>query len=195
MSLVLPTSAGFPDFLPLKRFSTADYLQMIEAGVLGPKDRVELIEGMIVEMSPQGSHHNHFLMQLNRLFVPLWDRAIIAIQATVTISEGAVYDPDFLLLRQSADRYKSFHPTAADILLVVEASESSLPRDQKIKMPVYASAGIPEYWIADLERENLIVHRDPQPGGYRSIEKRSGDDIISPLAAPDFSFVVRQAFE
>jgi len=195
MATVLPISAGFPEFLPLKRFSTADYLQMIEVGILGPKHRVELIGGMIVEMSPQGSRHNHFLMQLNRLFVPLWDRAIIAVQATVTITEGAVLDPDFLLLRQRPDGYKSLHPGAADILLVVEAAESSLPRDQKIKLPVYASAGIPEYWIADLEHETLIIHRDPQAGGYRLIEARSGDDVVSPLAAPDFSFAVRKAFD
>ena len=168
---------------------------MIEAGVLGPKDRVELIGGMVVEMSPQGSRHNHFLIQLNRLFVPLWDRATIAVQATVTIAEGAVYDPDFLLLRPHLDGYKSRHPGAHDIMLVVEASGSSLARDQKVKLPVYAGAGIQEYWIADLEHETLIIHRDPQPGGYRLVETRSGDDVVSPLAAPDFSFTVRQAFD
>ena len=80
-------------------------------------------------------------------------------------------------------------------MLVVEASESSLARDQKVKLPVYASAGIPEYWIADLEHETLIIHRDPQPGGYRLVETRSGDEVVSPLAAPDFSFLVRRAFD
>ncbi len=193
-AIPLPT-ADFVQIAPPHRFSTADYLEMIEKGVLGPDDRVELIGGMIVEMSPQGSRHNHFLMQLNRLFVPLWDRAIIAIQATVTIAEGAVFDPDFLLLRKRADGYKSVHPAAQDILLVVEAAESSLPRDQKIKMPAYASAGIPDYWIADLEREVLIIHREPDAGGYGMIDKRSGEDVVSPLAAPDFSFKVRQAFD
>ncbi len=195
MATVLPASTGFPEFLPLKRFSTADYLQMIEAGVLGTKDRVELIGGMIVEMSPQGSLHNHFLMELNRLFVPLYDRATIAIQATVTISDGSVFDPDFLLLRKQPGVYKTRHPGADAILLVVEASESSLPRDQKVKMPIYASSGIQECWIADLEHETLIVHRDPQPGGFRQIRTLRGDDVVSPLAAPDFSFAVRQAFD
>ena len=195
MATISKPVAAPVNVLPLWRVSTAKYLQMIAAGVLGPKDRVELIEGMIVQMSPQGSRHNHFLIQLNYLFVPLWDRATIAVQATVTIAEGAVFDPDFLLLRRRADGYKSSHPGAQDILLVVEAAESSLSRDQKIKLPVYASAGIPEYWIADLEQETLIVHRDPQPGGYRLIETRRGDDVVSPLAAPDFSFAVRQAFD
>lgn len=195
MATVLPTSAGFPEFLPLKHFSTAEYLQMIEAGVLGTKDRVELIEGIIVEMSPQGSLHNHFLMQLNRLCFPLFDRVTVAIQATVTVSDGSVFDPDFMLLRKQPGVYKTRHPKADDILLVVEAAESSLPRDQKVKMPIYATEGIQEYWIADLERETLIVYRDPQPGGYQHIETLRGDDIISPLAAPDFSFAVRKAFD
>jgi Uma2 family endonuclease len=195
MSVVSSSTAGFPEFLPPGRFSTAQYLRMIEAGILGPDDHVELIEGIVVEMSPQGSRHNHFLMELNRLFVPLWDRAVITIQATVVLGEGKVFDPDFLLLRLRDDRYKSNLPSAGDILLAVEAAESSLARDRMVKMPIYARAGIPEYWIADLEHETLIIHRDPRPGGYASVETRSGDDVVSPLAAPDFSFAVRKAFD
>jgi Uma2 family endonuclease len=78
---------------------------------------------------------------------------------------------------------------------LIEAAESSLPRDQEVKMPIYAAAGIPEYWIADLVNETLIVHRDPQPGGYRDVKSLQGGDVVSPLAAPDFSLVVRKAFE
>jgi len=195
MSVITPTFSGFPEFLTPGRLSTAQYLRMIETGVLGPQDKVELIEGMIVQMSPQGSRHNHFLMELNRLFVPLWDRAVIAVQATIVIAESAVFDPDLTLLRPDANSFKTRHPRADDILLVVEASESSLPRDQKVKLPVYARAGIPEYWIADVEREVLIVHRNPQGETYQSIESHCGDDVVSPLAAPDFSFAVRQAFD
>lgn len=195
MSIVSPPSAEFVEFLPPGRFTTAQYLRMIEAGVLGPDDRVELIGGMITAMSPQGSRHNHFLIELNRIFIPLWDRATIAIQATVTIAEGSVFDPDFLLLRHDANRYKTRHPNASDIMLVVEAAESSLSRDQKVKMPIYAGAGIQEYWIADLDQEVLMVHHDPQPNGYRQVTTYSGDDVVSPLSAPDFSFAVRVAFD
>jgi Uma2 family endonuclease len=195
MATVLPTSASFAEFLPLKRFSTADYLQMIEAGILGPKQRVELIGGMIVEMSPAGIPHNHYLIRILRIFAPLLDKFDIAIQGTLDVAEGQVYDPDFMLLPRTSDAFKTKLPTAADVLLVIEAAESSLPRDQKIKLPIYAGAGIPEYWIADLEQETLIVHRDPQPGGYRDIKILRGDDVVSPLAAPDFSLAVRTAFE
>jgi len=195
MATVLPTSAGFPEFLPLKQFSTADYLQMIEAGVLGPRDRVELIGGMIVQMSPAGIPHNHFLINIIELFAPLLGRYKFAIQGTLTVAEGQVFDPDFMLLQPRPDGFKTKLPDAPDVRLVIEAAESSLSRDQKIKMPAYASAGIPEYWIADLEQETLIIHREPQPGGYRLVETRRGDDVVSPLAAPDFSFAVRQAFD
>ena len=167
---------------------------MIEAGVLGPDDKVELIGGMIVQMSPAGIPHNGFLINIVDLFAPLLGRFKFAVQATLTVADGQVFDPDFMLLDRRPDNFKSKLPDASDVRLVIEAAESSLPRDQKVKMPIYANAGILEYWIADLEHETLIIHRDPQPGGYRLVETRSGDDVVSPLAAPDFSFAVRQAF-
>ena len=170
-------------------------MQMIDAGVLGPKDHVELIRGVIVDMSPAGSRHNHFLAVINRLFAPMWDQAEVWIQGTLSVAEGEVYDPDFLLLRPKPGGYRDQLPVASDVLLVLEAADSSLRRDQQVKLPTYAKAGIQEYWIADLEKEVLIIHRDPQAGGYRLVETRHGDDVVSPLAAPDFSFAVRQAFD
>src|SRR5258708_4030394 len=123
MSIVQETAAGFPEFLPLRRFSTADYLQMIEAGVLGRRDRVELIGGMIVEMSPAGIPHNHILIRIIELFGPLLGRFQFTVQGTLTVAEGHVYDPDFMLLRHREDGYKTRLPDAADVLLVVEAAE------------------------------------------------------------------------
>ena len=84
---------------------------------------------------------------------------------------------------------------AKDVQLLVEASESSLRFHQRIKLPVYATAGIPEYWIADLEREVLIIHREPEAGRYTSVETWQVDEVVSPLAAPELSFAVRQAFD
>jgi Uma2 family endonuclease len=195
MSVTSTSFPGFPEFLPLGRFSTSQYLRMIETGVLGPEDHVELIDGVVVEMSPAGIPHNGFLINLVRIMAPLLERFEFAVQGTMTVGEGHVFDPDFLLLDRRPDRYKTKHPGAEDVRLVIEAAESSMPRDQKVKMPIYAAAGIPEYWIADLVNETLIVHRDPQPGGYRDVKTLRGDEVISPLAAPDFSLVVRKAFE
>ncbi len=163
--------------------------------MIGPDDHVELIEGIVVEMSPAGIPHNGFLINIVDLLAPLLGRFKFAVQATLTVAEGQVFDPDFMLLDRRPDNFKSKLPDASDVRHVIEAAESSLARDRKVKMPIYASAGIPEYWVADLEHETLIIHRDPEPGGYRIVETRSGDDVVSPLAAPDFSFAVRRAFD
>jgi Uma2 family endonuclease len=195
MATIPQVSTGTSELLPLWQFSTARYLEMIEKGVLGPRDRVELIGGVIVDMSPAGSRHNHFLGQLNRLFAPIVDKFEVWIQGTMVVAEGQVYDPDFLLLRRKPGGFKEELPKGRDALLVVEAAESSLRRDQQIKLPVYAAAGIAEYWIADLEKEVILIHRDPVGDSYRSVEPRQGDEIISPLAAPELSFAVREAFD
>jgi Uma2 family endonuclease len=195
MATIIQSTSDLLQIVPLHRFSTADYLEMIDKGVFGPKDRVELIGGVIVETSPAGIPHNHCLISLVRLFAPLLNNFEIAVQGTLTVSEGQVYDPDLMLLRRRDDGYKTRLPDAADVVLIVEAAESSLRRDQQIKMPVYAAAGIPEYWIADLDKEVLIVHRSSDGRTYASIETRRGDDAVSPSAAPELSFAVRQVFD
>ncbi|HVT29058.1 MAG TPA: Uma2 family endonuclease [Lacipirellulaceae bacterium] len=168
---------------------------MIDNGVLAPDDHVELIGEVIVEKSPAGIPHNHLLMQIVRLFAPLLSRFEIAIQGTLTVVEGHVFDPDFMLLRQRPHGYKTKLPDASDVQLVIEAAESSLHKDQQIKAPVYAAVGIPEYWVADLDREQLLVHRNPEGGAYKTLEIGQGDDLVSPIAAPEISFPVRRAFD
>src|SRR5258705_10095974 len=100
-----------------------------------------------------------------------------------------------MLLRMRPDGYKAKLPDASDVQLIIEAAASSLPRDQLIKLPVYAAAGIPEYWIADLDQEQLLIYRDPEGSQYRTCETRKGDEVVSPLAAPELSFAVRLAFD
>jgi Uma2 family endonuclease len=195
MATIVQSTSDLLQIVPLHRFSTAHYLELVESGVLNSQDRVELIGGMIVDMSPQGSRHNHVLFNLNQILSPIWSRAIIAVQATLIVAESDVYDPDLMLLRRKPGGYKNQLPVVADVLLLVEAAESSLRRDQQIKLPVYATSGISEYWIADLEREELIVNREPSGGTYMSIEIRRGDDVVSPSAAPELSFAVRQLFD
>lgn len=182
-----------PDMVP-HRFSTADYLEMIENGVLGADHHVELVGGVILEMSPAGIPHNSFLMTMFDLFAPLAGRFKVAIQGTLTVAEGQVYDPDVMLLRQRPDRYKTNLPESSDVLLVIEAAASSLPQDQRIKLPIYAAAGILEYWIADLANEQIIVHRNPEGSAYRDVTTYRGEEVVSPLAAPELSFTISQAF-
>ena len=189
----IPTDS-LADSLTLYRFSSAKYLQMVETGVLGPRDRVELIGGTVVDMSPSGARHNHILTRFNRLLVPLWSECEILIQGTLELSEGQVFDPDVMLVRQKPGGYRDHLPTAADVLLVIEAAESSLQRDQSVKLPYYADAGIAEYWIADLKQETLLVHRQPQGSQYASVETLGKDATVSPLAAPSFSLKLAEVF-
>jgi Uma2 family endonuclease len=195
MSTISHSTSEILQIAPLHRFRTADYLEMIEKGVFASEEHVELIGGIIAEMSPAGSRHNHFLGQFNKLLVTVFNRFEVWIQGTLSVAEGHVYDPDVMLLRLKPGGYKHELPGPRDVLLIVEVAESSLKRDQQIKLPVYAAAGIPEYWIADLDHETLIIHREPEGGTYRTTEIRRGDDIVSPLAAPELSFAVRKAFE
>jgi Uma2 family endonuclease len=195
MSIIPLPDADVIQIGPLHRFTTADYLEMIEKGVLGPDDHVELIGGVIVEMSPAGIPHNSFLITALHLFAPLLERYDISVQGTLTVSEGQVFDPDFMLLSKRAGHYKDRLPDSSDVLLVIEAAESSLRRDQQIKLPIYATAGVREYWIAHLKREVLIIHREPKAGSYQSVEIREGDDLVSPLVGPELSFRARQLFD
>jgi Uma2 family endonuclease len=195
MATILQSTTELMQIAPLHRFTSADYLEMIEKGILGPDDHVELIGGVIIEMSPAGIPHKHYLIQMLRVLAPLLSKFEIAIQGTLTLSEGHIYDPDVMLLRMRPDGYKAKLPDASDVQLIIEAAASSLSRDQLIKLPVYAAAGIPEYWIADLDQEQLLIYRDPEGSQYRTCETRKGDEVVSPLAAPELSFAVRLAFD
>jgi Uma2 family endonuclease len=192
-TLVYPT-AHYPIVLSPAKFSTEEYLAMVDAGFLEGK-KVELIDGVIVAMSPAGPQHNQFLILIVDLFAPLLQKYQLAIQGTLAVAEAQIYDPDVMLLQRRSGGYKHRKIEPADALLVIEAAASSFGNDQQIKLPVYAQAGIPEYWIADLEHERLLVHRDPAGSMYKSVQTLEGEAVISPLAAPDFSLIVRQMFE
>jgi len=183
-----------PQSLPLHRFSTSDYLQMIDTGVLGRGDKVELIDGIIVSMSPSGSRHNHVVSNLTVLFAPAFAQARPSVQGTLSLVEGQVFDPDFMLLRQKLDGYKNALPAPADVMLLIEVSESSLRRDRDIKLPIYAAAGVREYWIVDIDTQSVLVHRNPTANGYTTNQHVRGDESISPQALPDFGLTARDIF-
>ena len=191
-----PRENVFPavEALPRWRIDTQRYLRMVEAGVLGPEDRVELIDGMIVPMSPAGPKHNHVVMRFTELFAPAMPRIKVSVQGTLVLAEGQVFDPDFMLLQAKQGGYKDALPTAADVLLIVEAADTSLARDRQVKLPLYAAAGIAEYWIADLDRDALIVHREPDGQGYGQVRTYRGEEAVSPLALPEMSVRAGEVF-
>ncbi len=174
-----------------RRFTVDDYYRMAEAGVLGEDDRVELIEGEIVEMSPSGSRHAGCVNWLAHHFIrALQDRAVVAVQNPIRVSDISEPQPDLVLARPRQDSYRSAHPRPEDVLLVIEAGDSSLPVDRTVKAPLYAVAAISEFWIVDLEDGALEVFRDPSPSGYRSVQRFARGDTVHPLAFPDLQIAV-----
>jgi len=153
---------------PRKHLITVEeYYRMAEVGLLAPDARVELIEGEIIDMVPIGSRHNRAVIHLTRLFtLAVGDLAIIQPQGPVRLGQESEPEPDIAVLRPRADEYGSAHPAAADVLLVVEVSDSTLHYDQEVKLPLYARNGIPEVWIVDLHNGELHFHRRPEAGSY-----------------------------
>ena len=176
----------------LKRlFTVAEYYRMAEAGILGEDDRVELIEGEIVEMSPIGSRHAACVMRLTELFSQqVGERAHVNVQNPIRLGEHSEPQPDLALLRRRPDFYATSHPGPSDVLLVVEVAETSADYDREVKLPLYARAGIGEVWLVALAEEGIEVYRQPSPQGYQEVQRlRRGQRVVA-QAFPDLELAV-----
>jgi Uma2 family endonuclease len=167
-----------------RRFTAVEYFQMIDAGVFDEDERLELIDGEIVEMSPIGDPHSACVRRLIRVLSQLCsEHAIVDAQDPIIAGTRYVPQPDLALLRPKADFYGSGTPTPADCLLVIEVGDSSVEFDRQIKMPRYASGGVAELWLIDLPREVVVVYQDPLGDAYRHMQVfRRGEAIPLPAA-------------
>ena len=168
-------------------FTVKEYHLMNEVGVFGEDDRVELIEGEIIQMAAIGTRHASCVNRLARRFslIPE-DLATFAIQNPVQLTERTEPQPDVVLLQPRADYYATAHPIPSEVLLLVEVSDSTVNFDRDVKVPNYARSGIQEVWLWDLEANCLEVYREPTANGYTSIQRFERGEIVSPLAFPDF---------
>jgi Uma2 family endonuclease len=174
-----------------RRFTVDEYYRMAEAGILHEDDRIELIEGEIVEMAPIGSNHASYVDRLAQLFFGLISgRAIIRVQSPIHLGEYSELQPDVTLLRARPDFYASAHPGPADILLLIEVADTSAAYDREVKAPLYARADIQEYWIVDLAEKSVEVYREPNPEGFRLIRLLRQGDRITPEAFPDVEIAI-----
>ncbi len=174
-----------------RKLDVRDYHRMGEAGILTADDRVELIEGELVAMAPIGADHAGKVNRLNRLLVrAAGDRAMVAPQNPVRLSDHSEPQPDFALLRPRADFYESGTPTPADVLLLIEVADSSLRFDRLVKLPLYARHGIREVWILDLNAGAVEIHRGPGPQGYASSRRAARGEAIAPEALPGMALQV-----
>jgi Uma2 family endonuclease len=176
-----------------KLFTVDEYYRMAEVGILGPEDRVELIDGEIIQMSPIGARHLGCVNRANRLFAAAFGvRVVVSVQNPLQLSNYTEPEPDIVLLKPRADEYAGKKPFAEDALLVLEVAETTLKYDRDVKAPRYAAAGVPEVWIENLNEDVLLVYRDPAGRSYRtSLTLRRGDSV-SVGALADVAFPVDQ---
>jgi Uma2 family endonuclease len=169
-----------------KRFTADEYQQMGQAGILSEDDRVELIDGEIIAMTPIGPRHCASVDRATRAFVTrAGDSAIVRVQGSIRLNFYSEPQPDLVLLRPRADFYASTHPGPADILLIAEIAQSSIDYHHDFKSAVYARAGVHEYWLADLSENVLHCFSTPGDGGYQNIREYRRGQSIAPLLLAD----------
>lgn len=172
------------------RFSLDEYHRMAEAGILNEDDRVELIRGEIVQMTPIGSRHASCVARLTDVLLgSLRGRAVLWPQNPLTILPDSEPQPDVILLRYRDDFYRHALPGPENVALLIEVADSALGYDRRLKAPLYAEAGVQEYWIVDLEGGAVEVYRNPSANRFQSVKRVGIDGTLSPLAFPDLQIL------
>jgi len=180
-----------PMVLTRRKLDVDEYHRMGEAGILDEDDRVELIEGELIEMAPIGSDHSGAVNALNRTFVlAVGTRALVAPQNPLRLDRSSEPQPDLLLLRPRADDYRASHPAPTDVLLLVEVANGSGRYDRGVKLPLYARHGVPEVWILDVVARTIEIHRKPSPDGYRETLRPARDAVLTPMLLQDLQIAV-----
>lgn len=176
-----------------RRFALDEYHRMGQTGILGEDDRVELIEGEIVEMSPIGSRHAATVARIHHVFSSrLGDRAVFRVQNPLLLARHqSELQPDVVGLVPRADFYASALPGPADVRLLIEVADASLAYDRRTKFPLYARAGVAEAWLADLEAGRVELHRGATATGYREVVLPGPDERYAPTAFPDVAVTIR----
>ncbi|MBS9382996.1 hypothetical protein BMF77_00768 [Dolichospermum sp. UHCC 0315A] len=173
------------------RLNVSQYHQMSEVGIFSENDKVELINGEIIEMSPIGRRHAACVDRINRLFSNILGmKVIVRVQNPIILNNLSEPEPDIALLQPRADFYESGHPQPQDIFLLIEVADSSLEYDRDVKIPLYASSGITEVWLVDIYEQVIIVYRYPSENGYSDIQKLSRGEKMSIQAFPEINLVV-----
>ncbi len=193
-TLVVPTVRQ----ITLRRFSLEEYHWLIEHGFFREDERVELIEGVLNEMSPKGLRHAACLTRGLRIFnAALSDYACVRAQDPITLpASNSEPEPDLVVAQKREDDYADHHPLPQDVLLVVEIAQSSLEYDRRVKVPLYAAAGIVEYWIVNLHEDLVEVYREPTSPAedaphFLQHLRLSARDTVNPAQLPNCAVAVK----
>ena len=172
------------------RFTVDQYHRMLEARILTKDDRVELIEGEILEMAPIGARHASTVDRITRLLITrLGDRAIVRVQGPIVLPvQVSEPQPDVAVLRPRADFYRAAHPQPDGVLLVIEVADTTVEPDRRWKLPLYARAGLREVWLVDVNAERLELYGEPGSSGYRRARVLARGEAVAAEALPDLTF-------
>ena len=153
-----------------RSFTVAEYERMGQIGIFSEDERVELVCGEVIEMSPIGERHAASVNVLDEIVRERLGRSVtVSVQNPVLLDDFSEPQPDLLILKRRADFYKHAHPRPEDVLIVIEVSDSTLELDRAVKVPLYAGAGVPEAWLVNLPEERIEVYSDPVGGEYQTV--------------------------
>ena len=168
------------------RLTASEFRRMAEAGILREDDRIELIEGELIDMAPIGSNHASVVARLNAwLAAAAGGRFIVFPQNPVSLSAHSEPQPDLALLEPRDDYYRAALPTAGDVFLLIEVADTTLDYDSTTKIPLYARAGIAEVWLVNLRDQAVEVFREPTAQGYGRVTRIERDQRVASQAFPD----------
>ena len=169
-----------------RRFTADDYHRMAACGILAEDDRVELLDGDIVEMTPIGPRHLARVDRLNDLLAHRFHgRAIVRVQGSIRLDPRSEPQPDLTLLKHRPDFYDRIATGPGDVLLMIEVGDTSADFDREVKLPLYARDGIPEVWLVNLSGGRLEVYATPEGAIYRDACFLERGESIAPTAFPD----------
>lgn len=178
-----------------RTFSVADYHRMADVGILTEDDRVELIAGRIIVMSPIGSRHAACVKRLNAYLSQLvGDDTLVSVQDPIQLDNHSEPEPDVALLRHRDDFYANSHPTPEDILLVIEVADTSEAYDREEKIPLYARSKLPEVWLVSLSKSRVEVYTEPVGTMYRHVRYALGGDTLIVQHMPMVQLAVDDIF-
>ncbi len=186
--------------IQVKSFTLEEYHQLTKIGFFKEDDHIQLINGELIEMAAKGTIHETCLRKLwKELPIVIGNRATLQSQAPITIPPKSEPEPDFAIIKNRDDDYLSSHPQGTDILLVIEVADSSIDYDQTVKIPLYAKAGIADYWIFNLLDNCLECYSEPyqnQQGkfGYSSKRIFLPPQVISLPCFPDLQLNLSKVF-
>jgi len=178
--------------LPLRLLSVQEYNLMVEVGILTDEEKVELINGQIITMSPQKSFDAAAITRTNRLFNQQLDRVLIRLQLPIIINDFSQPEPDIAIVKYDALDYDDRHPNGEEVYLIMEIADTTLKTDLEVKRQLYASANIPDYWVLDLKQRQLYVYRESNGQDYQATMILTGEDVVTPLNFPEIKIKVSQ---